>query len=190
MTWKKLLVCVMLLLTAVGCGARAEPAQEALDLRTALLEHGGCRFRAVIGADFGERVYSFTVDCCYSTEGTAKLTVLRPEELSGIAATVAADGVTVEFDGAALDFGPMAKGHISPIRACQVLGRSWTGGYIDSGGADGELERVTYLDGYGEAALTVDTWLDDGLPVYGEIAYENTRCLTVQLTDFRFEDEL
>lgn len=190
MSWKKLPACVILLLTVAGCGTKAAPTQAALTLRTELLEAGGCTFQAIVGADCGERVYSFTVDCRYTTDGAAELTVLQPEELTGIAATVAADGLSVEFDGAELDFGPLAGGNVSPITACQVLGRSWTGGYIDSGGADGALERVTYLDGYGEAALTVETWLDDGRPVYGEITYENTRCLTVQLTDFRFEDEL
>ena len=61
MSWKKLLCCVMMCVVLVGCQGKQSPTQDALDFRTALLEAGGCRFRAVIGADYGDRVYSFTV---------------------------------------------------------------------------------------------------------------------------------
>jgi len=82
----------------------------------------------------------------------------------------------------------MADGRVSPMEACHVLGRSWTGAYIASAGSDGELERITYLDGYEEEELTVDTWLDEtGLPVYAEISYGGRRWLRLQLSDYRFE---
>jgi len=191
MSWKKLLCCVMMCVVLVGCQGKQSPTQDALDFRTALLEAGGCRFRAVIGADYGDRVYSFTVSCDYDTEGTAEITVLQPEEISGIAATVSSNGITVTFEDMELDFGVMANGAVSPIKACQVLGRCWSNSYIDCCGKDGDLERITYLDGYDDDQLTVDTWLDsEEIPVYAEITYDGTRCLTLHLTDFQFEDDL
>lgn len=188
MNWKKLLLCVMVCGLLAGCGQQTGSTQPGLDLRTALLEHGGCRFRAVVGADYGDRVYSFTVDCRCTAGGGTALTVLQPEELAGIAATISGDGLTVEFEDAALDFGDLGASNASAVNACQIFNRCWVGAYLSSGGQDGQLERVTYLDGYDEDALTVDTWLDGGIPVYGEITYEGTRCLTVQLSDFQFED--
>jgi len=191
MSWKKLLCCVMMGIVLVGCQSKASPTQSALDLRADLLKAGACRFRAVIGADYGDRAYSFTVSCAYDTNGTTRINVLQPEEISGISATVSDDGVYVEFEDLELDFGPMANGTVSPIKACAVLGRCWSTSYISCGGADGELERITYLDGYDEQELTVDTWLDStGVPVYAEIAYDGTRCLTLQLNDFKFEEGL
>lgn len=187
MVWKKLVFCVMICTVLSACAAKSAPTQSGLDLRTSLLEAGGCSFQAVIGADLGDRVYRFTVNCRYTAGGQTELTVLQPEELSGISATVAQDGVSVTFDSAELDFGPMANELVSPITACQVLGRCWTGGYLESGGTDGALERITCLDGYEEQELKVDTWLENGLPVYAEITFDNTRCLTLQLSDFRFE---
>ena len=51
--------------------------------------------------------------------------------------------------------------------------------------------EITYLDGYDDDQLTVDTWLNsEEIPVYAEITYDGTRCLTLQLTDFQFEDDL
>ena len=191
MPWKKLLCCVIICLILSGCQHQVSPTQDALDFRTALLEAGGCQFQAVIGADYGDRVYSFTVTCMYNTDGTASITVLQPEEIAGITAKVSENGTKIEFENMALDFGVMANGTVSPMMACQVLGRCWSSSYISCGGSDGDLQRITYLDGYEEEELTVDTWLDGtGLPVYAEMMYDGTRCLTLQLTDFRFEDDL
>lgn len=189
MSWKKLLYCVMVCIVLAGCQSQASPTQGALDLRTALLEAGGCRFRAVIGADYGDRIYSFTVSCVYDTDGITELTVLQPEEIAGITARISDGSAIVEFEDLELDFGTMANGVVSPIKACGVLGRCWSASYIFCGGSDGDLERITYLDGYEEKELTVDTWLDSsGIPVYAEISYDGIRCLTLQLSDFELED--
>ena len=191
MLWKKLLCCVIMCIVLAGCQNKASPTQEALDLRTDLLEAGGCRFRAVIGADYGDRVYSFTVSCAYDTDGITELTVLQPEEIAGISAKIFDSSAIVEFEDLELDFGVMANGVVSPMKACSILGRCWSASYISCGGSDGELKRITYLDGYEEKELTVDTWLDSsGAPVYAEISYDGARCLTLQLSDFEFEDNL
>ena len=191
MIWKKLLCCVVMCIVLSGCQSQTSPTQGALDLRTALLEAGGCSFRAVIGADYGDRVYSFTVSCEYDTDGITELTVLQPEEIAGISAQISDSSTIVEFEDIALDFGKMANGAVSPVKACSVLGRCWSTSYISCGGSDGDLERITYLDGYEEQELTVDTWLDNSaVPVYAEISYDGTRCLTLQLSDFEFEEDL
>ncbi len=191
MSWKKLLICVMMVLVLSGCQGQAAPTQKAIDFRTALLGTGGCSFTAVIDADFGDRVYSFSVACVFKTDGTAELEVLQPEEIAGIRAQVTGQSAALEFQDIALDFGVMADGRVSPMEACHLLGQCWTAAYISCAGSDGELERVTYLDGYEDEEVTVDTWLSEaGLPVYAEISYQGTRCLTLQISDFRFEDEL
>ena len=178
----------LLLALLTGCAGTelAKPSQQALDLRTALMEAGGCRFTAEITADYGDRVYAFTLACGYTVDGEAALTVTEPETIAGITATVSADGATVEFDGAALDFGQMANGYVAPLAAPWILGNCWTSEYIQSAGADGDFQRVTYLQGYNEAELVLDTWLDShNTPVYCEISWDGSRCLTVTLTDFR-----
>lgn len=188
MSWKKGLCCVMIGAVLTGCQSPgAETAQKALDFRTGLLEAGGCGFTAAIEADFGDRVYNFTVACDYDAGGGAEITVLEPEEIAGIQARVSGDGVTVTFDTAELDFGQLANGNVSPVAASWLLGQCWTGAYVDRSGPDGDLARITYLDGYRDKELTVDTWLDGGTPVHAEIAYDGVRRLTLDLTDFQMK---
>lgn len=191
MSWKKVLICVMICLILPGCDASPKSdMQQALDLRASLLETGGCSFTAVIGADFGERVYSFSVSCDYTAGEGAKITVLQPEEISGIAARVSERGAVIEFEDLELDFGQLAEGNVSPMEAAWLLPHCWEGAYIDSVGQDGDLLRITFLDGYEDETLTVDTWLNtDKTPVYGEIIYEGVRCLTVEITQFQWKTD-
>ncbi len=185
MLWRKLLSAILSLLLLTGCSTGSAPTQKALDFRTALMEAGGCSFTADIIADYDQRVYNFTVTCNYKTAGSADIMVTAPEEIAGISATVSADTATLEFDGLELEFGQMADGLVSPMEACWLLGQCWNSAYIDSAGADGKLERITYLDGYRSKELTVDTWLDENqTPVHGEITYEGVRRLKLDITDF------
>lgn len=181
-----ILCCLVLCLTA--CGEKNQPTQIALDFRTGLMEAGGCSFTAVVTADYGDKVYPFTLECSY-TGDSARLQVLEPESIAGIAATVSGDGAVLEFDGVELDFGKLANGFPSPVAIPWLLGQCWTGAYIAWAGSDGDLERITYLRGYNDQELAVDTWLDaNRVPVYAEVAQDGVRCLTVEIKDFRFEE--
>ena len=187
MVWKKALCCVIMVLLLTGCGG-SEPTQEALDLRTDLLEAGGCTFVSDIRADIGERVYEFSVSCDYTAGKDARIEVLQPEEIAGITAEVSDSGASVEFNGMALDFGTLAGGNVSAMEAAWLLAKCWTGAYISSAGEDGEYCRVTYLDGYGDGELAVDTWLDStGVPVHNEIVYDGVRCLTLDISQFQLK---
>ncbi len=188
MAWKKALVSGMLCLLLTGCQGEQPPTQKALDLRTGLLNAGGCAFTAAIGADYEDRSYEFTVACTYHADGETVVTVLQPEEIAGIKAVISDHRASLEFEDLALDFGPMANGNVSPMEACRLLADCWTGAYISACGPDGDLERITYLDGYEDDQLTVDTWVDGTVPVYAEVTYEGLRCITMQLTDFTLEE--
>ena len=148
MAWKKLLCCVMICMILMGCGQEERSAQKALDLRTSLLEAGGCRFTAVIGADYGQRTYSFSVSCLYRTDGSAEISVLQPEEIAGITAVISDRGAQLQFEDLELDFGKMADGNVSPMECCHLLASCWAEAYIASSGKDGDLQRITYLDGF------------------------------------------
>ncbi len=192
MRLKKLIPFALSLALLSGCAGTetAKPSQKALDFRTALMEAGGCSFTAEVTADYGTRVYDFTLDCDYTVDAEAHLTVTSPENISGIEATVSADGGQVEFDGASLDFGRMANGYVAPMSIPWLLGSCWLKGYISSAGADGELERITYLQGYNEAELTLDTWLDSNeIPIRCEVSWDGTRCLTVALSNFQLNPQ-
>ena len=177
-----LLLCCFIL---AGCsGEKVQAGQSALDFRTDLMAHNGCSFTAQISADYGDQVYAFTLKCRSDGEET-RLQVTEPDAIAGIAATVSADGTKLQFDDAELDFGKLANGYVSPVTVPWLLVQCWMGEYIAWSGADGDLERVTYLRGYDDAELTVDTWFSNGVPLHAEVIYDDVRCLTVEILDFQ-----
>lgn len=184
MPYKKIAALVLILMMLTGCG-KQEPTQRAVDMRTALLAAQGCSFTAHIRADYGEKVFDFSLDADYSPEKTV-LTVTAPKEIAGISAVTDKDGTSLRFDGAELAMGKLANGLISPILVPWILGQCWTGEYISCAGKDAELYRVTYLKGYDEEELQVDTWLDgEDIPVYAEIFYGDVLCITAQIENFQ-----
>ena len=169
-----------------GCSAGAPSTQQALDLRTNLLNAGGCSYTAVIRAEFEDRAYTFSAACTYTDEDSAVVEILQPEEIAGISAAVSEDGAKVTFDQVELDFGQLAEGNVSAMSAGWLLPHCWSSAYVDAAGMDGDLCRITYLEGYNEGELTVDTWLDEAqTPVYAEVFYGDTRCLTITISQFQ-----
>lgn len=169
-----------------GCSPKNDAMQQALDFRTALLEAGGCTFQADLTAHYEDKAYAFSLDCTYDQEG-AELTILEPQTLAGISATVSKDGTELEYDGVSLALGDLAGGNLAPMALPWLLGSGWTGGYIAAAGEDGDLSRLTYKLGYDRQELTLDTWLDgESCPVRCEVSYEGQMLLEADLSHFEF----
>ncbi len=148
------------------------------------MEAGGCSFTADVQADYGDRVYGFTMACRYEG-GEAQMEILAPDAIAGISAKTSQGGTELRFDGAELDFGQLANGFVSPVATPWLLVQCWMEEYIAYAGADGDLERITYLRGYHEEELAVDTWFRDSIPVHAEVAQEGVRRLTVEIRNFQ-----
>lgn len=175
-----LMLPVMLL---CGCRKGNDTMQTALDFRRELLASGGCVFSADVEADYGDRVYDFTLDCTYDgTEG--HLSVTAPQSIAGISAVVRDGASQLEFDGVCLDFGPLANGLVSPLSVPWLLGSAWSGDYIAWAGEDGDLSRVTILKDYDERELSIVTWFQKNIPVRAEISSGGQRVLTVTIEAF------
>lgn len=174
----------LMLLTA--CGEAAEPVQEALEFRTALLSADACAFTAQVTADMGERVYEFTLDCGYDPETNgAALTVTAPEAIAGIAATVDGEASSVAFDGVALELGTLAGGRLAPLELPQVLGEAWAYGYVESQAQEGDGWLVTYRSGYDDEELLVLTAFDGGMvPLRAEVYADGVLALSAELAGF------
>lgn len=184
--WKGALaagLCVTL--TACG-GEETSPVQEALSFRTDLLAAYQCSFTAQVTADYGERAYTFGLDCVYEPRNDrAELTVTEPESITGITATMEGTDGTVAFDGTALELGTLASGKTAPMALPQLLGQAWTGGYIDSQTAADSGFLVTYQVGYEQDALTVYTAFDEaGVPLWAEVYDEGICVLQAELSNF------
>ena len=180
-------VLMCLLFTACGKTEHSPAMKEALTFRTSLMESGGCQFQAKVLADYGDRVYEFELSCSYDAEKGASVTVLSPEEIAGIGAEISSEGGQITFEDLHLELGQMAGGHVSPVALPWTLGSSWTGAYIESAAQDDQLVLVTFLLGYDDEEVMVETWLDvNGVPIRCDLSYSGARCLAAEITDFEF----
>ena len=188
------MVVLCLLLSACGGGeAEAQNADElALAIRTEYLAMEGCTARMEITADYGDRVYGFTLDLSYTREGETTLTVVAPEEVAGVTARLSGEAAYLEYDGVSLETGPLDESGLSPVGAIPVLLRGAREGFIAESALDtvGEQEclRMTCRDPEappGEG-MELSLWFDaatHGL-VRGEILSDGFRVIDCVFTDF------
>ena len=178
----QILLCICVLFTA--CGTESQTLAPAIEFRAALVQAGGCTFRAEVRADFGETVAFFCMDCDAEADGILRLTLTAPETLAGITATVTDAGGKVTYDGMALDFGLMAGGNVIPAAAPALAVDCWIREYIASAGQEEERYRVTYEKDFDEKKLVVDTWYENGVPICAEVCYNDQRILKLLISDF------
>ena len=62
--------------------------QQALQLRTELLQAGGCRYAADVSVSYDDVRFDFSLDCVCGADGAARMTIRAPQTLAGIAAGV------------------------------------------------------------------------------------------------------
>ena len=182
------LTALLLALTALLCActgkpAKQDPAQRALNFRQALLE-SGCSFEAEITADFEDYVCSFTLSCEETSDGGMRMRILAPETLAGITAQMEGGQAKLVFEDTQAAFGTLSGLGISPMAAPARLAQAWRSGYIQFSGAEDGRLHVTYLCGYGEDEIRVDTWFSDSAPVRAELSCDGHTTVQIDVTDF------
>ncbi|MBQ7817279.1 MAG: hypothetical protein IJ388_00585 [Oscillospiraceae bacterium] len=179
-----ILLCVVLLLT--GCSGKNQEMDRAMNLRSKLLAKA-VSFDAQITADYGDKTYSFTMNCKADIQGNLTFTVIEPEIISGISGTVSATGGKLKFDDVALAFDLMADGQFSPVSGPWLLMKTLRSGYLTSCCKEGENFRISIDDSYDDDALHLDIWLDgEDVPIRGEIIWQGRRLLTIGVKNFTF----
>lgn len=184
---RRWLALFILLIFLPGCTDSDTELSQALDLRSRLTQKNGCLFDVVITADYGDTVYTFSMECEAEKSGDLKFTVTDPKTISGICGSVSGDGGKLVFDDTALAFDVLADGQITPVSAPWHMINALRGGYISSCGKDGEYLRISVDDSYREEALHMDIWLDKSdFPLRGEILWQGRRILSMDVRNFRF----
>ena len=177
-----LMMCLCLLLG--GCGGRSQGVSPAIAVRASLVQAGGCSFRAELTADYGDYVVPFALDCETEVNGPTHFTVAAPETLAGITAAVDETGGTVTYDGLMMDFGLLANGRLAPAAGPAVVAYCWSSAYLAAGGEEDGRFRATYEKDYEEKMLKVDTWFENGIPIYAEVCYNGQRILNLTISEF------
>lgn len=116
--------------------------------------------------------------------GQTHFTVAAPETLAGITAAVDETGGTVTYDGLMMDFGLLANGRLAPAAGPAVVAYCWSSAYLAAGGEEDGRFRATYEKDYEEKMLKVDTWFENGIPIYAEVCYNGQRILNLTISEF------
>ena len=183
---KKAAVCAVLLVLLTGCSQENRELERGMELRTKLLKGEGCSFSADIAADYGDALYTFSMDCQADAQGNLTFTVTAPESISGITGKISDTGGSLTFDDTALFFPLMADDQISPVSAPWIFLKTLRGGYLTCAGSEEDLLRLTIDDSYEDDALQLDIWLNgEDVPIRAEILYDGRRIVTMDIEDFQ-----
>ena len=187
MNVKRLIGLCVIVFCLVGCSHESSALDRAMQLRSQLMAQEYCSFEAHIVADYGDVIYSFTLDCVGNATGDIRFAVTEPESISGINGKLSQQSGQITFDDVALSFPMLAEGLVTPISGPWVLYAALRGGNITSAGVDGDYTRLTVHDSYAEDSVMLEIWLtNDNIPTQADIYWENRRILTMQIRNFQF----
>jgi len=184
---KRIIAVLSVVLLFTGCGKSDKTLERVISLRNRLLQSSGCAFDAVVTADYGDKLYSFSLTCEADEMGNVAFKVIQPETISGITGTVSEQGGKLTFDDQVLGFEMLADGQVTPVSAPWLFLKTLRGGYLNASGVDGEYIKLSIDDSYEENPLYLDIWLDQTLnPVRGEILWQGRRIVSLEVSNFRF----
>lgn len=188
-----LLITAALLMTACAARQNREDRAEALQSRYAGLT--SCTARVEAAAVKETETLHFTLDAVRSGDAT-RVSVLAPEELAGVAATVRRDGgLTLEFDGMVIDAGSALPG-VSALDAFDIVLDAAARGYVtersmERFGDVGDALRLCFETERSGKKLLVTVYFDDGdRPLYAEIEHGGEILAYLEFTSFSFGDIL
>lgn len=183
---KRIFLILLILATLCGCSDVSEEMDRAMALR-GKIQQKEVTFDVDITADYGDKVYSFSMECHADTLGNLKFKVTTPESISGVTGIVSKGSGKLTFDAQALAFDILADDLISPVSGPWVLMETLRGGYLNSCAREGELLRVSIDDSYEKNALHLEIWLDSqDVPRQCEIYWQGRRLLSMNVTNFTF----
>ena len=179
------LVCSVFLL--VGCSGVKAELDRVMALRAKILASQGVSFDVGITADYGDKSYTFSMNCKGDPQGNLSFTVTEPNTIAGITGTVAAKEGKLTFGDSALAFELMADGQVSPVSGPWLLHKALSSGYLTSCTMEDGLFRVAIDDSYADDALHLDIWLNsEDQPVRGEILWQGRRIVSMDIKNFAF----
>lgn len=184
---KRVLAVAIVLLTCCGCGRTPSEMNRALALRERVLSTNECTFTTTVTADYGDKIYTFKMDCRADISGAVTFTVTEPETISGICGILSDGEGKLTFDDQALFFETLADGQVSPVSAPWLFIHTLRSGYIKSSGKESHGIVMQIDDSYEEKALQLNIWTDQkDLPVYVEIFWQGMRIVSMNVDNFTF----
>ena len=191
---KSTLICVLMITVLLcACGAKnsKDPMELALAVRGEYLAARGCTARAEITADYGQRIYRYTVDIVVQ-ENETTLTVIAPQEVAGITARLRGANSALVYEDCVLETGPLSPDGLTPLSAAAALLDAARSGFIDSCGIQTQEGReLLYLLCRDPSAppgcgRQIALWMDqqDHSLLRGEISWDGRQVISCSFTQF------
>lgn len=143
---------MMTLVLLSGCsrgeqGANCSAEELALNIRTEYLAMSACSASVDVTADYGQRVYEYSIDISWEKNGETRLVITAPEELAGVTARIREGKSYLEFDGVSLETGVLSGTGLSPVEAVPAILDSIASGYITACDFEtsGEMQQLWFL---------------------------------------------
>ena len=183
---KRLSLFVLAVFVLCGCSGKNQEIDGAIAFRQKLLNANQCSFDADVTANYGDKLYTFSVECTVDGQGSLDFTITKPETISGITGRIEQGEGQLLFDDVALAFPLLAEGELSPVSSPWIFMNTLRSGYLKSVGREEQLYRLTMDDSYREDALQVDIWTStEYIPVRAEILHNGNRILSMDVIDFQ-----
>ena len=188
---KRLLFLPMMLLLLTGCGGGQENENgaeaQAVAIRGEYMAMTSYSLQAQVNADYGQRVYDFTLSVTWDGEETT-VAIREPEMLAGVTARITGEEGTLEYEDLSLETGFLDEDGLSPLSALPALMEAARSQYID---------RCTLTDGMLEVHCAnpeqkpgtgreVTLWFDSQTHALtaGEISQDGRRVIACEVTEF------
>lgn len=177
-------LCAVFLLA--GCRNENTLLQRAMILRNNLSENNKCSFLSKVTADYGEKIYQFSMECQADKDGNVTFTVTEPATIAGITGRIDAFGGTITFDDKVLAFQTIADGQVTPVTAPWLLIKTLKSGYLRDCTDTENGYKLSIDDSYEAEALRLQIYIEKDLPVSGEIFWKGRRVLTLTVENFKY----
>ena len=187
---KRLLFLPMMLLLLASCGGGQEDQgaeAQAVAIRGEYLAMTSYSLQAQVNADYGQRVYDFTLSVTWDGEETT-VVIREPEMLSGVTARITGKEGALEYEDLSLETGFLDEEGLSPVSALPALMEAARSQYMD---------RCTLTDGMLEVHCAdpeekpgtgreVTLWFDAQTHALtaGEISQDGRRVIACTITEF------
>lgn len=184
---KVLFFAPMLMLLLTACGGEEPNPVANLQQQYAAVE--SATMEADIICHYDDEVREYTLLCAY-TPDKSTVTVLAPENLSGISAAVENGTLTLSYEDLSLDAGTYSAAAVSPVMALPKLMEAAAWGYPAEQSEETLGERSCIRMGCdlsGEPGTVYTTWFDREtlLPIKSEIVADGV--LVFEVVWSRFE---
>ena len=144
---------ILLLAALCACGGGTDDNDLFLSLREDFQNMDTWSGQAALTADYGQRVYDYSLTFTGSREEGTVLTILAPEEAAGITAEAKEGRTWLDYDGVRLETGPLDPAGLSPMDALPALLEAMETGSVTETGTENDGTRDILLVTIGDPDL-------------------------------------